>query len=67
VSETASARRERLREERAALVSVVARRTGETHRAVHARVNRRTGCESVGRATAEQLERGNAWLRRQLG
>jgi superfamily II DNA or RNA helicase len=66
VTETASAARARLREERAALVSVVARRTGETHRAVHARVNRKTGCSSVGRATAEQLERGNTWLRRLL-
>ena len=66
VEETASARRARLREERSALVSVVARRTGETHRAVHARVNRAVGCDSVGRATASQLERGNAWLRRLL-
>jgi hypothetical protein len=47
-------------------VSVVARRTGESHRAVHARVNREIGCGSVGRATAEQLERGNALLRRAL-
>ena len=67
VEETASAQRKRLREERAALVSVLARRTGETHSAVHARANRAVGCESVGRATAAQLERGNAWLRRLLG
>jgi superfamily II DNA or RNA helicase len=66
-AETPSSRRRRLRDERAALVSLVARRTGETHRAVHARINRQTGCRSVGGATAEQLERGNALLRRALG
>ena len=36
-------RRERLRDERRTLVAAVARRTGEAHRAIHARVNRATG------------------------
>jgi superfamily II DNA or RNA helicase len=65
--ETPQARRLRLREERGALVSVVARRTGETHRAVHARANRATGAASVGAATAKQLEKGNQLLRKELG
>jgi len=45
----------------------VARRTGETHRAVHARANRATGAASVGGATAKQLEKGNQFLRKELG
>ena len=64
--ETPEQRRARLREERAALVSVVARKTGETHRAVHARANRATGAASVGGATARQLAKGNALLRKEL-
>jgi len=58
-------RRERLRAERRELVALVARRTGEEHRAIHARVNRETGAASVTKATAEQLERGNRLLARQ--
>ena len=65
VRETAHGRRERLREERRALVAAVARRTGEPHRAIHARVNRATGARSVSAATAVQLERGNALLSRE--
>ncbi len=54
--ESAFERRERLRAERHALVAAVARRTGESHRAVNARVNRETGVKSVDAATDEQLE-----------
>jgi hypothetical protein len=62
VEETAYERRERLREERRALVSAIARRTGEEHRAINARVNREVGAPSVAKATAEQLERANRLL-----
>ncbi|UGS38422.1 DEAD/DEAH box helicase [Capillimicrobium parvum] len=65
-ADSAFVTRERLRDERSRLVSAVARRTGEAHREVHARVNRRTGARSVGAATREQLERGNALLEREL-
>ncbi|HEU4657798.1 MAG TPA: DEAD/DEAH box helicase family protein [Capillimicrobium sp.] len=64
--DAAFASRERLREERTKLVSQVARRTGETHREIHARINRRTGATSVSAATREQLEKGNELLRRDL-
>jgi superfamily II DNA or RNA helicase len=64
--ETAFAARERLRAERARLVSLVSRRTGEQHRVIHGRVNRATGAGSVGDATREELERGNELLRRDL-
>jgi superfamily II DNA or RNA helicase len=62
--ETAHERRERLREERRALVSAIARRTGEPHRAINARVNREIGVSSVAASTVEQLERANALLER---
>jgi len=62
--ETAHERRERLREERRALVSAIARRTGEAHRAINARVNREIGVRSVADSTVEQLERANALLER---
>jgi superfamily II DNA or RNA helicase len=58
-------RRERLRAERQALVAAEARRSGEPHSAIHARVNRATGSPSVARATADQLERGNRLLERE--
>jgi superfamily II DNA or RNA helicase len=64
--DAAFASRERLRDERTKLVSQVARRTGESHREVHARINRRTGVQSVGAATREQLVKGNELLRRDL-
>jgi superfamily II DNA or RNA helicase len=64
--EATFASRERLREERAALVSRLARRTGEEHRAIHGRINRATGAGTVTSATREQLERGNALLAREL-
>ena len=63
--ETAHERRERLRDERRALVAAVARRTGEAHRAINARVNREVGAASVAACTVEQLERANALLERQ--
>jgi hypothetical protein len=63
--ETGHERRERLRAERGALVSAIARLTGEPHRAIHARVNRETGARSVTAASAAQLERGNALLERE--
>jgi superfamily II DNA or RNA helicase len=64
--ESAYATRERLRGERRQLVADVARRTGKSHREVQARINRATRTRSVTSATIEQLERGNAMLRREL-
>jgi superfamily II DNA or RNA helicase len=64
--EPAYRRRGRLREERAALVSQVARSTNQEHRAVNAWVNRTVGVRAVGDATAEQLERAVAVLEREL-
>jgi superfamily II DNA or RNA helicase len=64
--ESAYAARERLREERKSLVGDVARRSGKSHREIQARVNRDTRVRSVANATIEQLERGNAILRREL-
>lgn len=59
-------RRERLREERAKLVSQRARVSGEPHREINARLNRAVGVRSVGDATLEQLEKANDVLRREL-
>jgi superfamily II DNA or RNA helicase len=64
--ESAYATRERLRGERRRLVADVARRTGKSHREVQARINRETRTRSVASATIEQIERGNALLRREL-
>jgi hypothetical protein len=64
--EPAYARRERLREERNKLVADVCRRTGESYREIHARMNRATGAKSVGAATIDQLERANALLVQEL-
>jgi len=63
--EPPTVRRERLRAERRELVAVVARRTGEPYKVVHARINRATGARSVTAATADQLERGNRMLARE--
>ena len=63
--ESAHERRERLRDERRALVSSLSRITGEPHRVIHARVNRETGAASVTAASAAQLEKGNALLERE--
>ena len=64
--ESSYQKRERLREERRTLVSALARRTGEEHRAINARINRDTGAPSVAKATAEQLEKANALLEREI-
>ena len=64
--ESAYATRERLRGERRRLVADVARRTNKSHREIQARINRDTRVRSVASATIEQLERGNALLRREL-
>ena len=50
----------------AAWSSLLARRTGEDHAAIHARVNKRTGARSVPDATHEQLKEGNDCLERDL-
>jgi hypothetical protein len=63
--ETAFERRERLREERRSLVAAIARRTGEEHRAINARVNRETGVTAVAKATEAQLEAANRLLERE--
>ena len=65
VEETAHERRERLRDERRALVSALSRVTGEPHKVIHARMNRETGAASVTAASAAQLEKGNALLERE--
>lgn len=64
--ESAYATRERLRAERRRLVGDVARRSRKSHREIQARINRATRARSVAGATIEQLERGNAILRREL-
>lgn len=64
--ESAFAARERLRGERRAMVADVSRRTGESHREVHARINRQTGVTAVSKATRQQLEQGNEMLERDL-
>ena len=63
--ETAYEKRERLREERRALVSTISRRTGEEHRVINARVNRDVGAPSVAKATVDQLEKANRLLERE--
>ncbi len=65
VKESAHERRERLRDERRALVSVIARATGEEHRVINARVNRQVGAASVAKSTVAQLEKANALLERE--
>ena len=64
--ETAYEKRERLREERRALVSAISRRTREEHRVINARVNREVGAPSVAKATVDQLERANRLLEREV-
>jgi superfamily II DNA or RNA helicase len=64
--ESAYETRERLRAERSRLVGEVARRTKQSHREIQARTNRETRVKSVGSATIDQLERGNAKLRSEL-
>jgi hypothetical protein len=64
--ETAFEKRERLRAQRSALVGTIARRTGEEHRAINARVNREVGAPSVNQATDDQLERANRLLEKEV-
>jgi superfamily II DNA or RNA helicase len=64
--ESAYATRERLRAERSRMVGDLARRTGQSHREIQARINRETRVRSVAGATIAQLERGNELLRRDL-
>ncbi len=64
--ESAYAARERLRAERSRLVGDLARRSGKSHREIQANINRATQVRSVANATIDQLERGNALLRREL-
>ena len=45
---------------------MLARKTGEPHRAVNARINRETGVTSVDKATDEQLEAAIRLLERTL-
>jgi superfamily II DNA or RNA helicase len=64
VAESAHERRERLRDARRSLVSVLSRATGEAHAAINARINREVGAPSVAKSTVDQLERANALLER---
>jgi superfamily II DNA or RNA helicase len=63
--ETAYEKRERLREERRNLVSTIARRTGEEHRVINARINRDVGAPSVAKSTVDQLEKANKLLEKE--
>ena len=56
--ETAHEKRERLRDERRALVSALSRLTGEPHKVIHARVNRETGAASVTAASVGAAREG---------
>ena len=64
--EAAFQKRRRLRDERAALVSKLARRGGNDHRSVNAWVNRAVGVTSVADATADQLQRSITVLEAEL-
>jgi superfamily II DNA or RNA helicase len=64
--ETAFERRERLRAERHTLVATLARRTGEAHREINARLNRDVGAASVDKSTDDQLEKANRLLEREV-
>jgi superfamily II DNA or RNA helicase len=66
IEETSYERRERLRDERAALVRELSQRTGRPFRAIHAEANRASGSASVSSSSVRQLEKGNAWLRKRL-
>jgi superfamily II DNA or RNA helicase len=59
-------KREQLRDRRARLVADLSRITGEPYKTIHARLNRATGAKSVSAATADQLERANELLLREL-
>ena len=63
--EAPSEKRERLREKRQTLVAAISRRTGEPHRSIHARMNARTGAQTVAKATVTQLEKSIVLLERE--
>jgi hypothetical protein len=63
--ESATEKRERLREKRQSLVAAISRRTGEPHRSIHARVNARTGAATVAKATVTQLEKSIVLLEKE--
>jgi hypothetical protein len=64
--EAAFQKRARLRDERAALVSKLARRRDSEHRSVNAWVNRSVGVRAVADATADQLQRSITLLENEL-
>jgi len=64
--ETAFERRERLRAARSVMVGTIARKTGEAHAQVNARINRQVGAASVAKSTDEQLEEANRLLEKEL-
>ncbi len=64
--EAAFQKRARLRDERAALVSKLARRRDTEHRSVNAWVNRSVGVRAVADATADQLQRSITLLENEL-
>jgi superfamily II DNA or RNA helicase len=64
--ETRTQRRNRLREERSALVTSLSRVTGEPHRSIHGRINRASGAASVTAASVAQLEKGNRLLEKEI-
>ena len=45
---------------------MIARKTGEAHRTINARVNREIGAASVDKSTDEQLEKANRLLEREV-
>ena len=51
---------------RANLVGVIARKTGEAHRTINARLNREVGAVSVDKSTDEQLEKANRLLEKEV-
>ena len=46
--------------------ATIARRTGEEHRVINARVNREVGAASVNKSTDDQLERANRLLEKEV-
>src|SRR5688500_12822385 len=63
--ESATEKRERLREKRQSLVAAISRRTGEPHRSIHARMNAKTGAATVTRASVAQLEKSIVLLEKE--
>jgi superfamily II DNA or RNA helicase len=65
IAESATEKRERLRERRQSLVAAISRITGEPHRSIHARVNGKTGARTVASATVIQLEKSITLLEKE--